>query len=54
MQTIEYKEGYNAYLDGEGKETNPYHSSKEQSDPDKFDDWLQGWFDAMDYDEDLW
>lgn len=46
MPTVEYKEGYSAYLDDEDKEANPYYHTKEQSDSDKFYDWLQGWFDA--------
>lgn len=46
MQTIEYKEGYQAFIDGDSHLTNPY-----KDDADKYDDWSQGYFDASDEEE---
>jgi ribosome modulation factor len=46
MQSLEYKEGYQAYLDGEAFNANPY-----KDDADKFEDWSDGYFQAWD-DED--
>lgn len=46
FQTLEYKEGQQAYRDGLPRDTNPY-----KDDADKFDDWADGWFEEADCDE---
>jgi ribosome modulation factor len=46
FQTLEYKEGQQAYREGLSRDTNPY-----KDDADKFDDWADGWFEEADCDE---
>lgn len=56
-KSLEYNEGYQAYLDGESKGCNPYKYNAEEDhrdnedDADKYDDWNEGYFQAWE-DED--
>lgn len=46
INTLEYTEGQEAYNDGLSLINNPY-----TSDPDKYDAWQEGYFDAQEADE---
>lgn len=54
MQTLEYKEGKEAYAEGKSiLLDNPYRyrSSTDEGDSEKFDAWLDGFMDAREEDD---
>lgn len=52
VQSLEYKEGTEAWAEGIPASQNPYRFPGEQADNEKFENWADGWMDARESDSD--